>query len=489
MKRRQILPVFLLAGVTLAAAAERPNVVIILADDLGYGDVGFTGSRDIRTPRLDALARGGVVCRNGYVTHSYCGPSRAGLLTGRYQSRFGMEINATYSPYDQFMGLPADEKTLATRLQAAGYRTGIVGKWHLGAAPNHHPNSRGFDYFYGFLSGGHCYWPDGVTTTRPLVQETGRLDYSANEGCYLPLLRNSNAAEFDEYLTTALSKDAARFVRESEKPFCLYLSYNAPHSPLEAPKETIAKYGHIKDRNRRVYAAMVDEMDRGIGTVVDALKASGKFENTLIFFLSDNGGVGSPPWRPSENWADNGPFRQGKGSWLEGGIHVPFLVHWPKQLNAGDFDGLVSALDIAATAVALAGGDVAGKPLDGVNLIPYLRGEKQGTPHAALFWRERNGASWAVRTPSAKYLKNAWEGGELCVFDMVDDPYESKNIIADAPEKRAALAKLWNDWNADNRPNVLLHANDYQKWRLKMYEDLHKQLQEKAAGIDPMVID
>ena len=479
----------LLASVSFAvAAADRPNVLVILADDLGYGDVGFTGSQEIRTPRLDALARGGVVCRNGYVTHSYCGPSRAGLVTGRYQARFGMEINATYSPYDQFMGLPMDEKTFATRLQAAGYRTGIIGKWHLGAAPNHHPNNRGFDYFYGFLSGGHGYWPESVTTVAPLLTEKGTPNYSSNEGCSLPLLRNDDAAEFDEYLTTALSRDAARFVRESQKPFCLYLSYNAPHGPLEAPEETIAKYNHIKNWNRRVYAAMVDEMDRGIGMVVDALKASGKFENTLIFFLSDNGGVGSPPWNPSENWADNGPFRQGKASWMEGGVHVPFLVHWPEQLRAGEFDGLVSALDIAATVVALAGGDTSGKPLDGVNLVPYLRGEKQGSPHAALFWRERNSTSWAVRTPQAKYVKNAWGGGKLCLFDMISDPYESRNIINDSPEKRAALASLWNNWNAGNRANVSLHASDYQKWRLEMYEKLYKELVERADETEPTTI-
>ena len=224
---------------------SRPNILIILADDLGYGDVGFTGSNEIKTPVLDSLAANGVVCANGYVTHSYCGPSRAGLLTGRHQSRFGMEINTTYSRHDMFMGLPDDELTFGKRLQSAGYRTGLIGKWHLGAAPNHHPNNRGFDYFYGFLSGGHCYWPEQVTTTIPLMLDHGKMNYGANEGISFPLLRNDNAAEFTEYLTTALSRDAARFVKESENPFCLYLAYNAPHSPLEAPQDTIAKNPHI----------------------------------------------------------------------------------------------------------------------------------------------------------------------------------------------------------------------------------------------------
>jgi len=248
----------------LVHAEERPNVLIIFADDLGYADTGFTGSKEIFTPNLDKLAAGGVVINNGYVTHPYCGPSRAGLLSGRHQARFGLEINLTYSPYDLHSGLPATEKTFGKRLQGAGYRTGIIGKWHLGASYPFHPNNRGFDYFFGFLSGGHDYFPDTVTTSHPLLQPNGKTHYSGNEGCFLPLERNKNAAKFDEYLTTALSRDAAKFVKESEKPFCLYLSYNAPHGPLQAPKKTIAKYKHIDDWHRRIYAAMIDEMDSGL---------------------------------------------------------------------------------------------------------------------------------------------------------------------------------------------------------------------------------
>ena len=452
-----------------AAAAEKPNFLVILADDLGYADVGFTGSKEIYTPRLDELAKNGMVFLNGYVTHPYCGPSRAGLMAGRYQARFGLEINLTYSPYDLHCGFPLTEKTIAERLKPAGYRTGIIGKWHLGASHPFHPNSRGFDHFYGFLSGGHDYFPDSVTTTYPLLLDNVNPPYSANEGCYLPLMHNDQAGEFSEYLTTALSRDAAGFVKESQDPFFLYLAYNAPHGPLQAPQDTINKYRHIGNRERRTYAAMIDEMDQGIGMVVDALRQAGKLDNTVIFFLSDNGGVTSKPGHENETWADNGPFRKGKGSMLEGGSHVPFLIHWPNGIpKPGTFEGLVSSLDIAATAVALGGGDTSGHALEGVNLAPYLSGDKKGSPHQALFWRVRDGVSWAVRTPTAKYLQENWGGTDTELYDMVNDPYEANNIVDNAPEKRRELAKLWNDWNAGNTANVFLQAGEYQKRRLRM---------------------
>ena len=324
---------------------------------------------------------------------------------------------------------------------------------------------------------------------KPLLLDNGDPHYGANEGSYLPLMRNNNAAEFNDYLTRELSRDAARFVSEGDKPFCLYLAYNAPHKPLEAPEETMAKYSDIKDKERRTYAAMVDEMDQGIGVVVDALKASGKFENTLIFFLSDNGGSGAQ--KPG-NFSTSGPFRGGKGSMHEGGCHVPFIIHWPAGIKkSGPFDGLVSALDIAATAVALGGGDTSGQPLEGVNLIPYLNGEKEGSPHEALFWRMQDGVAWGVRTVNTKFLleQKKYGGKVPALYDMSKDPYETTDLADKAPEKRAAMAKLWNDWNAGNTANVLLQAGGYQKKRLKMYEDLHKELQEAAAKRKPVVVE
>lgn len=282
---RAIVTVLVLSPLLAISATEKPNILVILADDLGYGDLGFTGSDEIYTPRIDELASGGVVFNNAYVTHSYCGPSRAGLLTGRYQARFGMENNLSYSPFDPHAGIPETEQTFARRLQGAGYTTGIIGKWHMGAAPNHHPNNRGFDYFFGFLSGGHSYFPEDETIKAPLFTANGQPDYMVNEGGYLPLVRNEKGATHTEYLTTQMSRDAARFVQETDDPFMLYLSYNAPHAPLQAPQKIIDRYKHIKDPERRIYAAMIDAMDSGIGMVIDALKESGKYKNTLIFFL------------------------------------------------------------------------------------------------------------------------------------------------------------------------------------------------------------
>ncbi len=494
------------AGVALCSSAfvgavqadERPNILVILCDDLGYADLGFTGSTEIETPVLDSLANGGVIFDNGYVTHPYCGPSRAGLITGRYQARFGLEINLTNSHFDLYNGLPLTERTFADRLKKSGYRTGVIGKWHLGGAYPFHPNQRGFDYFYGFRSGGHEYFPENVTTTTPLINEKGVVAYSANEMCAFPIERNNKSAELTEYLTTALSRDAAKFVKESEDPFFLYLAYNAPHAPLQAPKELIEKYAHVEHAERRIYSAMIDAVDQGIGMVVDSLKESGKFDNTLIFFLSDNGGIvrkerkEGTPRAKTHDWGDNGNFRGGKGSMLEGGTHVPFIAHWPKGIPAGTrYEFPVSSLDISATAVALGKGDTSGPEMDGVNLIPYVTGENKNPPHEALFLRLDGGRTgWAVRTPTAKYLKPRKETGsqEPLLFDMVNDPYERNNLYGKNPELQRELAKLWNDWNAKNEPSKYLQAGAYQKARLKFYEEMRKTLDAKAAKEKPLVV-
>ncbi|NIJ45909.1 arylsulfatase A-like enzyme [Wenyingzhuangia heitensis] len=485
--KKLIIGLLTVVSIQTSKAQEKPNVLVILADDLGYGDLGFTGSKEIFTPNIDKLANNGVVFNNGYVTHPYCGPSRAGLVTGRYQARFGLEINLTNSQFDMYNGLPLSEQTFAKRLHQSGYNTGAIGKWHLGGSDTFHPNNRGFDYFYGFLSGGHSYFPKNVKTHMPLINpKNGKPHYSANEGSYWPLIRNDQAGEFNEYLTTALSKDAAKFIKNSEKPFCLYLAYNAPHLPLEAPKETIEKYSHIKDKKRRTYAAMIDELDQGVGIVIEELKRTGKYDNTLIFFLSDNGG----PRKNGEKFASNGNFREGKGSMYEGGCHVPFFLHWPNgNFKIKEFDGLVSALDIAATSVALGKGDVSGHALEGKNLIPYLTGKQKGSPHEALYWRMQDGTAWGVRTPDTKFLKLNKKTAKPELFDMKKDPFESIDIISKNPKKRAEMAKLWNDWNQNNKSNIYLQSGDYQKKRLNMYKKMYEDLEKKAAKKELLKIE
>ncbi|WP_252730654.1 sulfatase-like hydrolase/transferase [Colwellia sp. E2M01] len=458
------------------AADERPNIIVILADDLGYNDLGFTGSKQIKTPNIDQLANNGITFTNGYVTHPYCGPSRAGLITGRYQARFGMENNVTYAPEDKYMGLPLDQITFAKRLQQTGYKTSIFGKWHLGGATHFQPNNRGFDYFYGFLDGGHMYMPGEVTV--------------GGEGYKLPLMRNTDVAEFNEYLTTALSKDAAKYIEHSSKtPFLMYLAYNAPHGPLQAPQAYIDKYKHIKNKERRIYAAMVDAMDEGVGIVVDALKQQDKLDNTLIFFLSDNGGVYPEEWLPDHNWANNFPFRRGKVALLEGGIHVPFIAHWPNQIAKGQtFDGLVSSLDIAATSVALAGAN--DDELDGVNLVPYVTGQDHSSPHKALFWRlEEASHIYAVRTPEAKYMNQSLPGVGRSYFDMIADPYESTNLVDKHPEKQDELAKLWNQWNSKNINNLLHQSWEYDKVKSDFYEALHLKNVKEAQETEIYTIE
>ncbi len=441
------------------ASEQRPNVVIFLADDMGYADAGFTGSKDIKTPNLDALAASGAVFSQGYATHAFSGPSRAGILSGRYQQQFGFEENPAYDPANNYLGIDVSEVLFPARMQKAGYTTGGVGKWHLGAAQPFHPNKRGFDYFYGFLGGGHSYFT--IDLSRPI-----------DEAYYQPLIENNQPATFEGYLTDVLSEKAADFVdKNADNPFLLYVAYNAPHSPIEAPQEDIDRYAHIKDPKRRVYAAMVDVMDRGIGEVVESLKRNGLYENTIMFFVSDNGGPQGQGYTP-HNGSDNGVFRGGKGQYYEGGIHIPFMACWPGVIKPGTrVDYPVNTLDISRTAVELAGGDpLSDKPMDGVNLVPYLTGEKQGAPHEAIYWRGANGKKWAIVTADgAKYVKNKPTDTPQLFF-LGEDASESNDVVGSNPKLAAELRERWNSWNKKNAPSEILLYNQYHKLREAFYE-------------------
>lgn len=354
------------AGLQNVATAERPNIVLIMCDDLGYADVGFNGSPDILTPELDHLAANGTVCSSAYVVHPFCGPSRMGLMAGRYPHSFGGPFNLPnsgqgYEDYNR-KGIPISETLISTTLQNAGYFTGAVGKWHMGIDPQFHPNKRGFDDFYGFLGGGHEYFPQkyGPTYARQLkAQKEFFNEY------IVPLQHNGKQVTETEYMTDALSREGARFVQQAaakDQPFFLFLAYNAPHSPLQAKAADLKLYAHIKDEKRRTYAAMVHAVDRGVGRIVDALKKSEAFDNTLIVFLSDNGGkLGLG--------ANNTPLKQGKGSVCEGGFRVPMLFHWPEHVpKATTYSHPISAIDFYPTFVGLAKASVpTTQKLDGKN--------------------------------------------------------------------------------------------------------------------------
>jgi arylsulfatase A-like enzyme len=353
--RRNFLRAACFATTGMGAAARRPNIVLVLADDLGYADLGFQGAKDIPTPNLDRLAAGGMRCTNGYVSHPFCSPTRAGLMTGRYQQRFGYESNPYYDTSGTVQGLPLTETTLPQVLRESGYSTGQIGKWHLGFTPQHHPLRRGFAESFGFLGGGHDYFK----------AQSG----NANE-YMMPIERNGNVVNEKEYLTDAFSREACAFVRRHAKdPFFLYLAYNAPHTPQQASKEYLDRFANITDPKRKLCAAMVSAMDDGVGRLLETLRELELESDTLVFFLSDNGGL-------EENGTQNTPLRGTKGQVNEGGIRVPFIMRWPGQIAAGTYNQPVISLDIFPTAVAVAGLTL--KPavrdkLDGVNILPYLQ--------------------------------------------------------------------------------------------------------------------
>jgi arylsulfatase A-like enzyme len=445
MLRRLVLA---LAGLVwaaggLSAETRRPNVLVIVADDLGYGDLGINGCKDIPTPHIDSLAKNGVRCANGYVSHPYCSPTRAGLLTGRYQQRFGHEFNPG-PPTDRTpgVGLPLTETTLADRLKAAGYRTGIVGKWHLGHTDAaFHPLARGFDEFFGFLGGSHSYLRSGKGPTA--------------------IYRGREEVQEKEYLTDAFAREGVAFIeRHAKEPFFLYWSFNAVHGPMEAAEKYVQRFPDIQDQKRRTYAGMLAALDDAIGHGLAKLRELGIEEDTLIFFVSDNGGP------EAVNASDNGPFNGVKGTTYEGGIHVPFLVQWKGKLPAGKvYDPPVIQLDYLPTALAAAGvTSVAGAPLDGVNLLPYLRGEKTEAPHDALYWRF--GGQMAIRKGDWKLVKpaagkgRAGGGGAVSrrekatvagamLFNLKSDVGEQTDVAGKHPDKVQELAAAWEKWNAE----------------------------------------
>jgi arylsulfatase A-like enzyme len=414
-----------------AAQSGKPNILFIVGDDMGYADVGFHGCLDIPTPQLDALAKASVRCTSGYVSGPYCSPTRAGLLTGRYQNRFGHEFNAGAAG----TGLPLGETTVAARLKAAGYRTALVGKWHLGGEEPYHPQNRGFDEFFGFLGGAHDYFDDqGILRGRQQVDEK-------------------------EYLTDALGREAAAFVeKHTAEPWFLYLAFNAVHTPMQADDPRLMKFAGLSDGKRRTYAAMMLALDDAVGRVLKKLDETSQRQNTLVCFISDNGGPVMPG--TTTNASSNKPLRGGKRTTLEGGIRVPFLVSWPGHVPPGVFDKPVIQLDLTATALAAAG--VAIRPdwkLEGVDLVPFFAGQNAAAPHETLYWRF--GQQMAIRDGDYKLVRydtNAdtltGAGGQPVsapqLYNLASDISESRDLAASLPDKVKDLQAKWDAWNKDN---------------------------------------
>ena len=418
---------------------KKPNIIILFSDDAGYADFSMNGNQKIKTPHIDQIARNGVIFSNAYVSGPVCSPSRAGLLTGRYQQRFGHECNigGNYSKTDpELIGLNTNEKTIADLMKSEDYHTGMIGKWHLGEKKQFHPCNRGFKEFFGMLGGGSPYHAGKATK----------------------LLRNFENADYHSlpYLTDAFGDEACKFIEKNkEKPFFLYLSFNAPHTPMHARPDYLEEAKeNFKTEQRAVNAAMTRSLDENIGKVMDKLKELGLEKNTLVIFTNDNGGA--IPY----NASCNDPFSGTKGTFLEGGIHVPFIAQWPDVIPKGKiFNEPVITLDILPTAIEVAGGELpVDRSYDGVNLLPYVQGKKKGHPHDALFWRLLHHG--AVRKGNWKLI---WfDDKPPRLHNLKDDIGEQVDLSEKFPNKVRELLSEFNKWQKElSEPTWRTHP----KWQ------------------------
>jgi arylsulfatase A-like enzyme len=406
-------------------------VLYIVADDLGWKDVGYHGS-DIKTPTIDRLASTGARLEQFYA-QPMCTPTRAALMTGRYPFRYGLQTLVI--PSGHRYGLPTDEWLLPQALKEAGYKTAIIGKWHLGHGdPKFWPRQRGFDYQYG-----------------PLI---GEIDYFTHEQHHvLDWYKNNRALREPGYSTTLLGNDAVRLIEahDAASPLFLYLAFNAPHTPYQAPKEYLDRYQHIADPSRRAYAGAISAMDDQIGRVLDALARKRMLDQTLVVFQSDNGGTYNPRFAGEGDMSkikipcDNGPYRNGKGSLYEGGTRVPALVNWPGHVRGGTtVEGVLHVVDMYPTLIAVAGGSTAkSKPLDGMNVWPTLS-EGRPSPRTEVVYNIEAFRA-GVRQGDWKLIWRAPLPSVLELYDITHDPSEKSNVAAQHPDTVATLQKRANE--------------------------------------------
>lgn len=455
----------LLGLVPLAVqSAERPpNVVLIFVDDIGCADIGNDGKQLAPTPHIDAIASSGVRFTSGYVTSPFCAPSRAGLMTGKFQTRFGYDFNPVeLHNLNPSVGLPRNQQTMAAALRnSGGYATALIGKWHLGGAPEYHPMLRGFDEYFGFLHEGHSYaFPEWNGVTSFIARRTlpgggqGRwvgdgVVYTTEKGPYLPvydannpILRASQPVVETEYLTDAFTREAISFIeRRKKEPFFLLVAYSAVHTPLQGANGYVERFAHIEDVESRILAAMLSNLDDGIGAIVDKLHATGLEEDTMVIFLSDNG---APTyWRKH----GNGALRGGKGEMYEGGIRVPFMVQWKGRIPAGQvIDQPVIATDLFPTIAAAAGASYP-RNLDGIDLMPLLTGQEKEWPTRPFFWRM--GERTALRIGHWKLVNDRPDRKEWELYDLSRDIGEQNNLIDANPEKANEMEAVWQSLNSE----------------------------------------
>ena len=420
---------------TTLIAADKPNILIILADDLGYADVGYHGLKEVPTPNIDRIAYEGAQFTAGYSNGSICGPTRAALMSGSYQQRIGCEGICGGRKLNEHVvvGMPLEVKTLAEYFKEAGYETGMFGKWHLGGErlfiKELMPTYRGFDEFYGILEGASLY-DDKINRERKYLRQETVLDY---EG---------------EYFTDAIGREAVSFItRKADQPFFLYLPFTAVHAPMQASNKYMQRFAHIVDPNRRVLAAMLSAMDDNMGRVFNALEDQGILDNTLIVFWSDNGG------KPDNNFSLNHPLRGMKTQFFEGGIRVPACVRWPKgNIAAGQkLDQPVFLMDIFPTSLEAAGIPVP-KNIESKTLLPLLQGKTSDTPHPVMFWKRMD--KMAVRMGDWK-LTNA--GGQNELFNLKDDLSETTNLISQNAAIAKKMKRAWLKWDEKNVPAYFGH--------------------------------
>lgn len=451
----------LFQSVQSQSTREQPNIVLILADDLGHADLSINGSLQIQTPHIDALAAEGVRFTQGYVSSAVCSPSRAGLLTGKNQVKFGYDNNLSENApgFDpEYAGLPVNEVTVAEILKDNGYATGLIGKWHLGSKEQFHPTNRGFDEFWGYLNGGHNYFRS---------EENGK-------GYLGPILSNYKSPQEITYLTDDKGDECIDFIeRHKDEPFFLFASFNAPHTPLQATEEDLKLFSHIKDKKRRTYLAMVHRLDINVGRIVEALDENGLSDNTLIVFLSDNGGP------VDQNSSNNAPFNGQKGILLEGGIRVPFMMKWNGVLPKGEvYENAVSSLDLTPTFLQMAGINITESDgFDGVDLLPFLTNQTEEIPHETLKWRF---------TISAGIIKGNWKLVRIpdrlpMLFDLSRDISEQNNVSLENLTITNQLLKELGAWDI-SLPNPLFQEGPY--WRGVQLDLYDKEYQLTQPELD-----